>query len=389
MVVYDNDSQYHCLASLIHRNQKESRSGARGFRTGSPREGKALNARVRSARGAGRSALAWAMVLLAGLSFAGLAEAGELVVYSARKEQLIRPTIQAFEKETGDTVTMLTGKAGELARRIEIEQDDPQGDVFLGTAAGIAELLRRKGLLASYDSPLVAAIPQEFKAADGTWVGVTGRVRVILYNKELVGEESLPTSFFDLTEPKWKGKVVVASMGERTTVSWLAAIWALKGEEFTADYVRALKDNGLKVLKNNTEVRRAVARGEYSLGITNHYYYMIQRREDPSSPVAILYPDQEEGQMGTPMATITAAIIRGARHPEEARRFIDFLLSPEGNLLLVKGKYELPLLNGVVPVGAEEGVRPLGQFKRAPVTQTRMADFEPLVEKRFGTLLIP
>jgi ABC-type Fe3+ transport system substrate-binding protein len=89
------------------------------------------------------------------------------------------------------------------------------------------------------------------------------------------------------------------------------------------------------------------------------------------------------------MATITAALIRGARHTEEARRFIDFLLRPEGNRLLVEGKFELPLVPGVEPVGAKEGVKGLGQFKRAPVTQTRMADFEPIVEKRFGTLLIP
>jgi iron(III) transport system substrate-binding protein len=212
---------------------------------------------------------------------------------------------------------------------------------------------------------------------------------VILYNKDLLKGIDLPTSFFELTDPKWKGKVALASMAERTTVSWLAAIMALKGEDFTTKYVRALKANGLKVLKNNTEVRRAVAMGEYPLGITNHYYYMIHLDEDPDSPIGILYPDQGAGQMGTPMATITAAIIRGAAHMNEATRFIDFLLQPRGNLLLVKGKYELPLLNGVRPVGEEKGVKGLGEFKRAPVTQARMADFEPLVEKRFGALLIP
>ena len=186
-----------------------------------------------------------------------------------------------------------------------------------------------------------------------------------------------------------KGKVAVASMGERTTVSWLASIMVTKGEAFTTQYVRDLKANGLKVLKNNTEVRRAVARGEYPLGITNHYYFMIQKHEDPTRPIGILYPDQGEGQMGTPMATITAAIIRGSKNPKQARRFIDFLLQPKGNLLLVKGKFELPLLNSVKPVGSEEGVKGLGEFKRAPATQVQMADFEPLVEKRLGTFLIP
>jgi iron(III) transport system substrate-binding protein len=344
---------------------------------------------VRRKRGFVRAVSAWTVVLLIAFGLTGWANAGELVVYSARKEQLIRPTVKAFEEATGVEVTLLTGKAGELARRIQIEGGDAKGDVFLGTAAGITELLRRDGLLEPYTSTLAEAVPSEFRADDSTWVGVTGRVRVIIYNTNLVGEDLLPSSFFELTGPRWKDKVAVASMGERTTVSWLAAVWALKGEAFTEQYLHALKGNGLKVLKNNTEVRRAVARGEVPLGITNHYYYMIQRGEDPSSPVGILYPDQGPDQMGTPMATITAAIIRGAEHPGEARRFIDFLLSPQGNRLLVEGKYELPLIDGVVPVGSDNGIRALGRFKRAAVTQTRMADFEPMVEARFGTLLIP
>lgn len=335
------------------------------------------------------AALCLVALAVAGLTPTKALAKEKLVIYSARKEQLIRPTIQAFEKETGVRVTLLTGKAGELARRIEIERNNPQGDVFVGTAAGISELLRRKGLLSPHTSRHTRAIPDEFRAADGTWVGVTGRVRVIIYNKDMVKDSDLPTSFFDLTVPRWKDKVAVASMGERTTVSWLASIMAIKGEAFTMQYVRGLKANGLKVLKNNTEVRRAVARGEYPLGITNHYYFMIQKHEDPTSPIGILYPDQGDGQMGTPMATITVAIIRGAKHPKGAQRFIDFLLQPTGNRLLVEGKYELPLANGVRPVGLEHGVKGLGEFKRAPVTQVQMADFEPIVEKRLGTFLIP
>jgi iron(III) transport system substrate-binding protein len=316
-------------------------------------------------------------------------EAGELVVYSARKERLIRPVIEAFQGRTGIRVTLLTAKAGELARRIEMEQSSPRGDVFVGTAAGIAELLRRKGLLARHISAYTEAVPQEFRAPDGTWVGVTARARVIIYNRKLLSPDEVPRSFFDLTEDRWKGKVAVASMGERTTVSWIASIWALRGEDFTARYIRALKANGLAVLKNNTEVRRAVARGEYPIGITNHYYYMIQLGEDPDSPLGIIYPDQGQGQMGVPIFTITAAIIKGARHEAAARKFIDFLLKPEGNRLLVKGKYELPIVPGVELVGSERGVKGLGQFKRASVTQTRLADLEPLVEKRFGAIFIP
>jgi len=244
-------------------------------------------------------------------------------------------------------------------------------------------------LLEPYPSPYAREIPEEFRAPDGTWVGITGRVRVIIYNKNLVKDSEAPRSFFDLTDPKWRGKVAVASMGERTTVGHLAAIMALKGEEFATRYVKALKDNGLKVLKNNTEVRKAVASGEYAIGITNHYYYLIQLRENPASPLAIVYPDQGPSDMGAPVYSITAAIIKGAKNLDAAKKFTDFLLQPRGNRLLVEGEFEIPLLPGAQLVGTEKGIKGLGQFKKAPVTQVKVADFEPRVEKLFGALLIP
>jgi iron(III) transport system substrate-binding protein len=310
-------------------------------------------------------------------------------VYSARKEELIKPAIEAFQQDTAIRVTVLTGRAGELARRIEIEKGDPKADLFLGTTAGVTELLRRKGLLESYRSPYAKEVPEEFKAPDGSWVGITGRVRVMIYNKTLVRDADAPRSFFDLTNPKWRGKVVVASMGERTTVGHLAAIMALKGEEFTTRYVKALRENGLKVLNNNTEVRKAVTSGEYAIGITNHYYYLLQLREKPASPVGIVYPDQGPGDMGAPVYSITAAIIKGAKNLEAAKKLTDFLLQPRGNRLLVEGEFEIPLVPGAQLVGADKGVRGLGQFKKAAVTQVQVADFEPTVEKLFGAFLIP
>jgi iron(III) transport system substrate-binding protein len=315
--------------------------------------------------------------------------ATQLVVYSARKEELMRPVIDGFAKATGIKVTMLSGKAGELARRIETERSSPKSDVFVGTTAGISELLREKGLLEPITSSAVEDVPAEFRAPDSTWVGVTARVRVIVYNTKLVSASDVPASFVDLTAPKWRGKVAVASMAERTTVGHLATMWKLKGEAFTRDFVTRLKGNGLKVLPNNTEVRKAVASGEYPLGITNHYYYLLQLHDDPSSPLAIVYPDQGSSDIGAPVQTITASITRGTPNRDAAQRFMDYLLSPEGNRLFVVESFELPILPTVVPVGKERGIKPLGEFKRARVTQLEAAMLEPTVEKAFGPLLIP
>ncbi len=323
------------------------------------------------------------------VAFAEAAFAAELVVYSGRKEELIRPAIQAAEKALGVKVTLFTAGAGELARRIELEKANPRGDIFIGTTAGFAELMREKGLLDTFTSPLLNEIPAEFRAPDNTWVPITARVRVLVYNTNQVKPQEAPKSYFDLTAPRWRGKVAVASMGERTTLGWLAAILAVRGEDFTRKYVADLKANGLKVLKNNTEVRKAVAGGEYAIGITNHYYYLLQLQDDAKSPVGIVYPDQGPADMGTPVFSITAALIKGAKNSEAARSLLEFLLKPEGNRHLVEGEFEIPLLPGLHLPGAEKGIKGLGQFRRPALSQVQIAELEPKVERLFGSAMTP
>jgi len=329
--------------------------------------------------------IAWTLTIAP----AAAAFAQGLVVYSARKEELIRPAIQAAEKTLGVKVTLFTAGAGELARRIELERANPRGDVFIGTTAGFAELMREKGLLGTFASPLLKEIPTEFHSPDNTWVPITARVRVLVYNTNLVRPQEVPKSYVDLADPKWKGKVTVASMAERTTVGWLAAILALKGEDFTRRYVEGLRANGLKVLQNNTDVRKAVASGEYQIGITNHYYYLLQLQDNPRSPVGITYPDQGPSDMGTPVFSITAALIRAARNAETGRNFLEYLLGSEGNKHLVDGEFEIPLLPGVRSPGGDRGVKALGQFKRPPLSQAQIAELEPKAERLFGSRFTP
>jgi len=315
--------------------------------------------------------------------------AKDLVVYSGRKEELIRPAIQTAERALGVKVTLFTAGAGELARRIELERTNPKGDVFIGTTAGFAELMREKGLLDSFTSPLLNEIPREFRSPDNSWVPITARVRVLMVNTNLVKPPDTPKSYFDLTAPRWKGKVAVASMGERTTVGWLAAIMAARGEEFAKKYVADLKANGLKVLKNNTEVRKAVSGAEYAIGITNHYYYLLQLQDEAKSPIGIVYPDQGPTDMGTPVFSITAAVIKGARNADAARSLLEFLLTPDGNRLLVEGEFEIPLLPGLHLPGAEKGIKALGQFRRPTLTQVQLAELEPKAERLFGGAMTP
>jgi iron(III) transport system substrate-binding protein len=153
--------------------------------------------------------------------------------------------------------------------------------------------------------------------------------------------------------------------------------------------VADLKANDLKVLKNNTEVRKAVASGEYAVGITNHYYYLLQLQDHARSPIGMVYPDQGAADMGTPVFSITAALIKGARHADAGRSFLEFLLKPDGNRHLVEGEFEIPLIHGLHLPGAEKGVKGLGQFKAPALTQAQIADLEPKVERLFGSAFTP
>ena len=310
---------------------------------------------------------------------------GNLVIYSARKEELMQPVVDAFKKRYPDVnVTVKSGAPGELALLIQQERGSPGGDVFFTTDAAGLEALRQDGLLDPYRSPNAASVPDEFKAPDSAWTGVIGRSRNFMINTQLLRPEEAPQSVFDLTDPKWKDKLAIASIREGGVRIWLASLILERGEEATKAYVDGLKANNIKVLANHTEVANAVTRGEVPVGLLNHYYYVPKARE--GAPVALIYPDQGPNQIGTLVTPLAVGILKGAKNPEPARAFVDFVLSPEGQAPLTTQEQEFPLLPGVgLGAAAAPGVRPIDQIKRPQIDFPRLAQ----AEKRAVELFTP
>lgn len=298
------------------------------------------------------------------------ATSDRLVIYSGRKEKALKPAVDAFTKQTGIPVDLKIGKTSGLANEIRMEKTRPRGDLFVSTEGGIMEVLAREGLLEPYQSVATKAVPDDFKSASGTWTGISGRARVILYNKNLVAEKDVPRSILELTAPKWKGKLAIAGTRERTSLAWAAAIVAMKGEAFAKIYFTGLQANGLKILTDNTEVWQGVGRGEFALGLTNSPNYHLARKMD--LPMGVTYPDQDAGGLGTPINPNAAAVIKGTANPEAARKFIDFLLSPEGQRILVMQDYEIPL----IPEADAGEVLPARSIKRPAVSAQRLAELE-------------
>jgi iron(III) transport system substrate-binding protein len=186
-------------------------------------------------------------------------------------------------------------------------------------------------------------LPSEFLGADNTWIGLTRRARVIMYNKDLVPEDELPTSIFDLTDPKWRGQIAAAGSTNGSMQAQIAAMRQLLGEEERLkEWLNGLIANEVTFFGGHTDVRKAVGAGEFKLGLVNHYYFHLQQAE--GSNVGIIFPDQGEGQIGLITNATSAAVVKGGKNLPAAQAFLDFLVSETGQKLFAEQNYEYPLL---------------------------------------------
>jgi len=296
-----------------------------------------------------------------------------LVIYSSRRESAIKAVADAFQASTGARVELHIG----ITQQLLAERAQPVADIIIAATGSEAELWARQGLFQPYISPAAAPLPTEYKDKEGLWTGIAGRARVILYNTQLVAHADIPSSVFELTDPKWKGKVATSSFDDRTSVSWVASLVTTKGEAFTRKFIDDLIANGMVILPTSTDVRQKVAAGEYALGLTNSPAYWMQH-EDAS--VAFVYPDQKTDGIGTPVTISTVSIVSGTAHLAAAQAFVDYILSPEALLLLLGSpNYELSLIPlDKAPAGT------VGDFRATPVSIEQLADTEERVIKLFS-----
>lgn len=304
----------------------------------------------------------------------GDAASGELIIYTSRAESLFKPVIEAFNQAYPNVkVTMLTGSNGELAAKLLEERANPQADLLVNSDTLTMESLAEQGIFAPNASPAVAAVAERYRADDGSWVALTLRPRVMMYNTDLVTPEEAPTTMLGLTDAKWQGQIGAADSRNGAMVAQLVAMRHLLGEEAMTTFVQGLVANETQWFGGHTDVRKAVGAGELKLGLVNHYYYHLSKAE--GAPVGIIYPDQDEGEMGLIVNSTNAGIVQGARHPELAQLFVDWMLSPAGQKVYADLNFEYPVTPGVATA---EGVPPLSDFKLADVSlKTMWEELEP------------
>jgi iron(III) transport system substrate-binding protein len=304
---------------------------------------------------------------------------GTLTIYSGREEELVGPLIEQFEQASGVDAEVRYGDSAELAATIAEEGDNSPADVFFAQDPGSLGAVEEEGLLAELPEDVLERVDERFRDPDGRWVGTSGRVRVIAYNTDELAEDEVPDSVFELTDPKWKGKIGIPP----TNASFQAFVTAMRlsaGEERTREWLEGIKANDPKVYEKNTPVVEAAAAGEIQLGLVNHYYLYLVKEENPDAAVANHYPAGDDP--GALVSVAGAAILEPSDDEDAAREFVDYLLSEEGQRFYVDeaAEAEYPLIEGVEP---KEGLPPLEEIQGPDV---ELSQFGPELEKTLELL---
>ena len=277
----------------------------------------------------------------------GDGEAGSLVIYSGRSDSLVAPIIEQFASETGINVEVRYGSTSEMAGVLLEEGANSPADLFYAQDPGGLGAIANAGMFATLPEATIAQVPARFAPEDHSWVGISGRARVVVYNTNVFADPAteLPQDIFDFIQPEWNGRIGCAP----TNVSFQAMGTAMRttwGEEKTRDWLTGIQANNPVVYSSNTPIVSGVATGEVDVGFVNHYYlYRFLAEEGESFPARNQF--LAGGGPGSLIMVSGAGILNSAPNAENAQRFIDFLLSAEAQQYFADETFEYPVVEGV------------------------------------------
>jgi len=263
-------------------------------------------------------------------------DSGQVVLYCSVDQEVAEPIVAEFEKQSGVKVLARfdteASKTAGLVQRIRAEASSPVADVFWSSEIFYTIRLAREGLLAAYSSDATKSRPALYADPNGRWYGFALRARVIAYSTERVSAEDAPKSLEDALDSKWKGRIVMAAPEFGTTGGDVASWFAHYGPDRARQILEALRANDIRIVSGNSTAVRMVATGQADVCFTDtDDVYAAQRN---GWPVAMNFLDQAgDGVLTIPN---TAAVIKGAAHPKEAGKLMDFLLSEQLELMLVR-----------------------------------------------------
>lgn len=297
------------------------------------------------------SVLLFAMLILVGCGGdSAETDPNKLVIYSGRSESLVQPIIDQFAAATGIEVEVRYGSTSEMAGLLLEEGEASSADVFYAQDPGGIGAVSDAGLFSTLPETTLSQVPSRFAAEDGTWVGISGRARTVVYNTDEISDPSaeLPNDLMGFTDPAWDGRIGWAPTNGsfQAMVTGMRSVW---GEAQTRDWLAGIQANNPIVYPKNTPIVEAVGNGEVSVGFVNHYYlyrFTTAQGDDFAARNYFL----PSGDAGSLIMVSGAGVLANAPHADNAARFIEFLLSVPSQQYFASQTFEYPVVEGVQTV---------------------------------------
>ena len=320
-----------------------------------------------------KRAVSMVAVLVLGLGLlAGACGEGDepLLIYSGRGEELVGPLIDEFRESSGLEVEVRYAGSTELAANLLEEGSGTEADVFL--AQDPASLGLAAPLMATLPSDVIDAVPSRFRDRGHRWVGVSGRIRTVIYDRDQVQVSDLPASIDDLLNPLWTGMIGLAP----TNGSFLAFVAAMildRGEAATLEWLKELAALDPLDYPKNSPIVAAADAGEVGLGLVNHYYLLRLQAEGGGRRAANHF--LSAGDPGSLVMPSGVGVLSGSEQSEDAHSFIEFLLSEAAQRYFAEQTYEYPLAAGVRPAAS------LPPIDSIPTPRIDLSDLHTALER--------
>jgi len=298
-------------------------------------------------------------------------------LYTDRHYDTDEKLYELFTEETGIKVNVVKGKSDELIERLAREGKDTEADLLITADAGRLHRAKTKDLLQPVTSnTLTNNIPTNLRDKDNEWFGLTVRGRIIVYSKDRVDPSELST-YEDLVNSKWKGKILVRSSSNIYNQSLLASFIAIDGEEKAKQWAKGIVENMARNPQGNDRAQAtAVVAGEGDIAIMNTYY--IGKMLNSSNPeevkvaknVGIFFPNQDT--TGTHINVSGVGLTKYAKNKENAIKFMEFLSSPKAQEQFAQANYEYPANPSVEP---SDLLKSWGEFKPQNINLSKLGEF--------------
>lgn len=266
-----------------------------------------------------------------------------LTIYSGRSEELVGPLIERFEETSGIAVEVRYADSVELAATIREEGANSPADVLFAQDPASLGVVALEGLFSRIPRSLLDSVPSRFSARDGSWIGVSGRARAVVYDTRDVDPTDLPETVSGFLDPAWTGRVALAPTNG-SFLAFVASMILLEGEEATRTWLEGMAAAGAHTYSSNSVIVTAVDGGEVDTGLVNHYYLFRRIAEFGDVDAANHFLSGGAGALVMPAG---AGVLASSDQSDDAVAFIEFLLTEESQRYFVTETFEYPLIAGV------------------------------------------